>query len=192
MSYINHFDHRPDYIRYIKSICKEKEFTVHPHDPNIDKEDNELLDLLFALIDGNDYVFMEFMMIRSLKDDKSKCLMKASSVGNIELMKLLVDYGADPYWKDEVGNNIMHYARNPETIRYAYRLADSRTLQPNNEGEDALFLAIKQGKIENIKILDKLGFKFDNRTNIHGQTLVDVANPENRKLIEYLIKKGLN
>lgn len=191
MSEINHFDHRPNYIRYLKSICKEKEFTVYPHDPLIDKDPNELLDLMFALIDGNDYIFMEFMMIRCLKDDKSKCLLKAASASRVEIMKLLIDYEADPYWKDLNGNNVMHYASSPEAIKYIYRLIESRSLEPNNDGEDALFSAVRQGKVENIKVLERMGFKFDDRTNIHGQTLLSFADPKNKKLMDYLTKKGL-
>ena len=45
-------------------------------------------------------------------------LMPAATFGNIKLVKLLLDYGADPFQKDYVGNNAINY------VRYKHDLID--------------------------------------------------------------------
>jgi hypothetical protein len=106
------------------------------------------------------------------KDNKTP-LHYAAECSNMEIARLLLEYGADPHAKDKYGATPLHYAASASVAK----LLIERGVDPNvvdNNGETPLHYAARSCRIDVMRALIEHGADINVKNN-NGETPLDVA-----------------
>jgi ankyrin repeat protein len=128
-------------------------------------------------------------------DEKKRSpLHMATFHGSSNILKYLVDHGADLECKDQDGNTPLH-----ETLRYLIPQDDickylvergAEVNKKNNKGETPLRMAISRDLFELCKYMIQHGGVDVDRKNEDGETLMHVAAAGNKiKLLDFLVRE---
>ena len=147
--------------------------------PNIcDKNGETPLSLICIRSENIDAIshLIDFGMILNTKDNESgnSPLHNVSTIGNIEIMKILLEHGADPNAINNEKKTSLHcLANNPEkidgsTISKAIRLLSKYPVDINAQDEDGytpIYSAVYEQNIEAIQSLAEIGANWNIRAD---------------------------
>lgn len=123
-------------------------------------------------------------------------IMLAAGNKHIKLVRLLLENKADINGEDINNDNLIHLCILNDMYDILLLLIGNRKNRVinnrNNNGESALFFAMKQNKIEYIKLLLKYGASLDTFDNQGKYPLLYAVEKNNFELCELLLKNGAN
>ena len=117
-----------------------------------------------------------------------------SSENAVEIGKLLIENGINPYERDMLGNNFLHkscYLKNP----YITNLLCSSGIdveEKNKIGCTALHISCSIGNLDHIITLIKHGCDVNAKTNNYWTPLYWAASIGNLRIVRYLLSKNAN
>lgn len=123
-------------------------------------------------------------------------IMLAAGNKHIKLVKLLLENKADINTEDINNDNLMHLCILNDMYDILLLLIGNRKNRVinnrNNNGESPLLFAMKQNKIQYVKLLLKYGVKTDTFDNQGNYPLLYAVENNNVELCELLLKHGAN
>lgn len=135
--------------------------------------------------------FLEYPYININTSGIKTPLMFACEYGNLDIIDLLIENGADLNLQDESLYAAIHYAVIAKRIDVVKHLIKQDNLDVNtttNEGWTALHFAAQLGYHEIAEVLLNTG-KIENIKDINGNSALDLARDSKRKNCELLISK---
>lgn len=189
-------------IQELKALCQQHniDMTYHRFPTS---ERSEILDILYSVLQSKpiNMEILDQVVIYLDNNELSLGLFDITANENISLIKYFISKGANPYHTDMFNRNMMHCAsqNSPEVIRYTYDLIGADCFRREETGETAIFNAVSSGKIENIKLLQDLGFDITTKdqqgVSVMYDALISVASQEPDKMsidvIAYLYQQGV-
>jgi ankyrin repeat protein len=122
-------------------------------------------------------------------------LMAAASKGNLEMVKLLIEKGADVEDKDKDGATVLVHATlmgNPEIVRFLIDKGADVNAQ-TSQGLTALMMAADQGNLEIVKFLIEKGADVNAKKNTYyglSAFLVSIARTLQDRDLSHLVGPG--
>lgn len=114
----------------------------------------------------------------------------AAEMGHIEIVKYLIDKGADPEIRNRGDNNtpldLALAAGNLKIVKYLVA-AGANPNTTDNQGNSLLHIFTKNGDLDMVKKLIKKGAEINSLSN-QGRTSLDIAQTKNYKSIEKFFK----
>lgn len=129
--------------------------------------------------------------IDAFDGDKRTALIWAAFFGQIDLIKWLIDSGADINWQDRIGYTGLHFCGQEQNVAVAKILLDNGA-DPNikdEHGNSALWTALfnARGNFETVKVLRVHGAD-PTPKNLHGRSPNDMAVTIYKKDIDELLE----
>ena len=109
---------------------------------------------------------------------------------NIEIIRLLLDYGADANAEDRDGNTVLTYALDHPEITRLLLERGVNPRQTNSEGRTLLMLAARQGDIQNVSACLQLGLDVNARDVEDYNVLHYAATSGSLECVKLLIDYG--
>ena len=117
-----------------------------------------------------------------------------SSKNNVEISKLLIENGINPYERDMLGNNSLHkscYLKNPD-ITNLLCSSGIDIEEKNKLGCTALHISCSIGNLDHIITLIKHGCDVDAKTDNYWTPLYWASSIGNLHIVSYLLSNNAN
>jgi|GEM_PF-1241254 len=153
--------------------------------------------LLEAIIFHNTNIlkyFFENGMDPNIEGEQGSLLAESCNLGDLEAVRLLIDYGADINGRKEIRKPIMIASGRGETeiVRYLIKKGALINNDLNNvdEPESALMSAVLSGSYDIVKLLveNSADIEFENWSS--HETVVEMAPFKSRNILKYLVECG--
>ena len=182
----------------------EKVKNLIKHGADIDIKDNEykMTPLMYAIHFG--YTDMaNFFIDNNAKLDEQNtygetALIRAVNAGNIDIVKKLIEHGADVNTKDETETTAFNYVKDIEDekiqediiklLNNAEQIRQKYLQKLNNQ----LFEAVQDENLEEVKNLIEQGADVNAQNSTKSTPLMIAAFLNNKKIVKFLIDKGAN
>lgn len=158
------------------------------------------INIKINIIEMSEYVAQELMdpvilaPYKTSFNPNDSMLFKAIDKGNIEMLDLLINSGADVNFKNEVGNTALMKCARKDKVEYLEILIEKGAIvdEKNINGSTALVLAIQSRSINAVKYLVKNSADI-NIQNLEGMTPIMIAAKKGyRELVELLLNYSAN
>ena len=191
-----HYASKKDYLIYLQIL--------HSKGAKFNEKDNyqNLTPLMFACCKSSnpeiiDYLIEKGNTIKERDSMGNDALLWSMSNTNLEIIKHLIDLGADIHTKNRKNENILIVAlknkANLELINYLISLGIDVNEKSDNGYPSSFYAACSNPYPEVLDLLVKKGAKLKVDGVFENEILLwAVANNTNKKVIEYLINTGLN
>lgn len=117
----------------------------------------------------------------------------AANVGNVEVLRLLIELKDDLSHRDHAGNTVLMWAARSDdaaTIRFVIEGGAQPIDEVNEIGWTALMIAARLGKVESMNALFDAGADIDFRTSNGKTPLMIAAGFANLETVTLLVKRG--
>lgn len=150
--------------------------------------------LLYRLYADDKYDMIFYLIERGFTNTNvSQFLLPASYDGNLEMVRYLVEHGADVDYFDNYFTSLMLACSkgNLEMVRYLVEHGADVNIQiQSNEGNTALMIASAYGHFDIVRYLIRHGANVNLRNNV-GETALLFANEQfHLGIVDYLLEHG--
>ena len=131
--------------------------------------------------------------INTIANDQGwTALIISASKGKFDLMKILINYGANVNASLKNGNSSLHFAVQKENFDMVKLLVDNNAIVDiqRNDGLTPLMGAANHNNLEIVKLLVNKGAKINSRKNDGITPLMFAAKNGNYEIVKYLVDNG--
>jgi len=164
------------------------------------QQTNEKTDQLFDAIQAGEKEKVKALLekdktlLEAKNDRGSTALIVAASVGKTEMVKLLVNNGADVKAMNDFLNTPLHYAALSGDVE-SFILLENKGADleaTNNRGAYPRDYAVQSGNLELFKYIEKKGLDIEKRGSNGATLLHNAAHSGNHEIFKYLADKGMD
>ena len=141
---------------------------------NMDLTKEELDDVLNSAVSYGSPDIVKILLEAGADPNTGDIALDAAYRDNLEILKLLVEYGLDINYKTEQGSGVMLYSAQFSNVCLNYLLDQGIDISSGSGNEHALIVAVNTGRIQNMKDLIAAGID-TSVTNDEGNTAYDMA-----------------
>jgi len=133
-----------------------------------------------------------YIIVNSMTYNGMTPLHYAALIGNNNIIKELISYGANINFRDEEGDTPLHYAvreRKENSLVYLLQLGADKN-QKNDDGETPLHFACCFGELKMVEILIHFNAEVLIVDNSGSSPIDEAKNAKHNRIVDLLIKKA--
>lgn len=158
----------------------------------ISLENSDVINILQSLETGKDKDIIIKKLINNIDNNGKNILMQVVQTNDEKMIDFILKYKIDINYKNKNGENVLFYCKNLKTFRKLYNLG-ADPLARNTKTDTNILIWLSSKKLFNVELYQDIIDKgVDIQEKDKNKQCVFLNSIKNKKMVEFLIKKGIN